>query len=534
MYKAITPEEAKAVVHGGGEVAFLDVREHGQYGEGHPLFAVSCPYSGLEHRVQRLVPATNTPVLLLDEGDNIAERAARRLSTLGYVNLHIVAGGAPGWAAAGFTLFKGVNVPSKLLGELAEHVWHPRTVTPTELSGWKADGREFNLFDTRPAPEYRKMSIPGARWLPNGELAHRFEAVAPDHATPIVLYCAGRTRGLIGAVGLRLAGVSHPVYVLENGTQGWALAGLSLDHNRTPTPLPGLDERAMDASRRRARILADTYQIPWINAEELAELAGDQSKTIYFFDIRSEDEYEAGHWPDAVHAPGVQLVQATDQWVAVRHGRLALFDDTGLRGTLAAFWLRQLGFEPFVVPDQGCVAELPGRIHRAPRRPSPQLLQITVLDAFNAVRRGEALLLDLRSSQDHRRERPAHARWAIRPRLEVALNGWRGPVYLFTADAHSAALAAIDLRELGVADVGLVTGGIEGWRQSGLPVLSSGEAFDADPIDYLQFVHDRHDGNLEAARRYLAWEQGLVAQLDANEWAEFDVVGPSIAISVGK
>jgi rhodanese-related sulfurtransferase len=133
MYKTITPNEAKADVHGGGEVAFLDVREHGQYGEGHPLFAVSCPYSELEHRVQRLVPVTNTPVLLLDEGDNIAERAARRLSTLGYVNLHIVAGGAPAWAAAGFTLFKGVNVPSKLLGELVEHVWHPRTVTPPDV-----------------------------------------------------------------------------------------------------------------------------------------------------------------------------------------------------------------------------------------------------------------------------------------------------------------------------------------------------------------------------------------------------------------
>jgi hypothetical protein len=32
-------------------------------------------------------------------------------------------------------------------------------------------------------------------------------------------------------------------------------------------------------------------------------------------------------------------------------------------------------------------------------------------------------------------------------------------------------------------------------------------------------VHDRHDGNKEAARRYLEWETGLVAQLDALELA---------------
>jgi hypothetical protein len=40
-------------------------------------------------------------------------------------------------------------------------------------------------------------------------------------------------------------------------------------------------------------------------------------------------------------------------------------------------------------------------------------------------------------------------------------------------------------------------------------------------------VHDRHDGNKEAARRYLAWETGLVAQLDAKEISAFRL--PSVA-----
>jgi hypothetical protein len=40
---------------------------------------------------------------------------------------------------------------------------------------------------------------------------------------------------------------------------------------------------------------------------------------------------------------------------------------------------------------------------------------------------------------------------------------------------------------------------------------------DADCIDYLFFVHDRHDGNREAARRYLSWETGLIARLDDSE-----------------
>jgi hypothetical protein len=36
-------------------------------------------------------------------------------------------------------------------------------------------------------------------------------------------------------------------------------------------------------------------------------------------------------------------------------------------------------------------------------------------------------------------------------------------------------------------------------------------------IDHLFFVHDRQDGNPEAARRYLEWELGLLAQLDPQE-----------------
>jgi hypothetical protein len=58
-------------------------------------------------------------------------------------------------------------------------------------------------------------------------------------------------------------------------------------------------------------------------------------------------------------------------------------------------------------------------------------------------------------------------------------------------------------------------------------VGSGAKPADGDAIDYLWFVHDRHDGNLDAARRYLAWEQGLIAQLDAEEKAEFDLVTPA-------
>ena len=101
-----------------------------------------------------------------------AERAARRLSSCGYSDVRTVDGGMPAWARAGYGVFAGVNVPSKTLGELAEHAFHPATIDAPTLHAWKAEGRRFHFFDVRPPAEYGKMRIPGARCLPNGELAH--------------------------------------------------------------------------------------------------------------------------------------------------------------------------------------------------------------------------------------------------------------------------------------------------------------------------------------------------------------------------
>jgi len=42
-------------------------------------------------------------------------------------------------------------------------------------------------------------------------------------------------------------------------------------------------------------------------------------------------------------------------------------------------------------------------------------------------------------------------------------------------------------------------------------------------IDFLFFTARRHEGDANAARQYLAWETGLVGQLDAQERAAFRI-----------
>ncbi|WP_342362825.1 rhodanese-like domain-containing protein [Terrarubrum flagellatum] len=524
--KPIDAKTAKARLHARGEIALLDVREQGQYGEGHPFLAVPCPYSRFENLAPSLVPRRGAPVLLVDDGDGVAERAASALDELGYRDVSWIDGGAPAWAEAGYTLFKGVNLPSKTLGELIELEWRVPHVSADRLDGWRNDGGAFRLFDGRPASEYRKMTIPGSTCFPNGELAHRMDAAIDDETVPVVVNCAGRTRSIIGAAGLKLAGVKNPVYALENGTQGWALSGRELWRGRLAAPLPDMDERAKAASAVRARALAKRCDIPFVDAQHLGLLASDASHTLYMLDVRTADEFAAGSIPGAVWAPAGQLAQATDQWVGVRRARVVLIDDTGLRAAITAVFLRQLNYDVFVFAMDGAKRS-PGEIVRADAPAPPKLPRLPSLSAAEAVALANngGLLIDLRGSMEYRAGHLAGAIWSIRPRLdELPIDAQRS--IALAGDEAFVALAAKDLIARGISRIAHVAGDITVWRVEGAPVMSSSdEPSDADAIDHLFFTHRRHDGDMADARRYLAWEMGLVAQLDAQERAEYRI-GP--------
>ena len=515
----VTPAAAKARLHEGGEIAFLDVREAAAFGEGHPLFAVPCPFSRLEAAAVALAPRADCPILLIDNGDGTAETAARRLTACGYSDLSYVAGGLPAWAAAGFGVFAGVNVPSKTLGELLEHDHRPAMIDASTLAGWRGEGRPHAFFDARPPAEYAKIRIEGARCLPNGELAHRLGAAVADAATPIVITCAGRTRGIVGALTLRAIGIRNPVYALENGTQGWALAGLPLDRGARADPLPALDEAQAKASRDRARHLARAAQLPRITVAEAERLLAEPGRTPFLFDLRSAEERDARPAPGAVPVLAGQLIQATDQYIGVRHARLILMDDTGLRAALAGLFLRALGFEVLVLAlDEAPDAVVPHIPPPALRAPAPPPV-VEARAAWNLAQSGVPVF-DLRASTEWETWRLDAARWVLRDDLPGALaKGVRRAILL--GDAVAVAAAAVDLREAGIAAAWLPADA-EACAQAGWPVDRARRRMSREEArDRVWFVHDRHDGNREASRQYLAWEMGLVNQLDEAERAAF-------------
>lgn len=519
---SVTASAVRDGLNRGDEMALLDVREAGQFGEGHPFFAVPAPYSRLEWDVPRLVPRRGTRIVLLDGGDGVAVRAAQRLAALGYQQLQVLEGGAPSWAAAGYTLFKGVNLPSKTFGELVEHAFGTPHVSAAELRRRQRAGEPLVLLDGRTLEEHRKMTIPGAIPVPNGELARHWSALAPDPATPIVIHCAGRTRSIIGAQVLRSMGIPNPVLALENGTQGWALSGLTLERGslrRSPTPRP---VQAVDQARA-ARVAADAGAA-LLTAAQAQAWIDDPERTTYVLDVRTAEEYAAGSLRGARHAPGGQLLQATDQTIGVRRSRVLLLDDDGVRAPVVAAWLARLGYETATV-EGGIHAALTVTGTEWARPPvAPPQVGLRELPGWLSSQQVPALLLDVQPSLAYRRQHAEGARWSVRPRVAAevrsAASGTLAPLLILAGDAASAAAAASEIAPGSVASVQWALAA--DWAAAGLPVQSSPDLpADADAIDYLFFVHDRHDGNLDAARRYLAWETGLIAQCAPDELAAF-------------
>ena len=251
----------------------------------------------------------------------------------------------------------------------------------------------------------------------------------------------------------------------------------------------------------------------------MADWRHDENRTLYLFDVRTEQEYRSGHLPGMVHAPGGQLVQATDHWIAVRGARIALCDDTGLRAANTALWLRAMGHDAYVLDlDVTAAGEQESGHGHGPDLEIAASLPVLEPGALVAAVSGGAVLLDLRNSMTFQRDRIEGARWTVRPRLGLLGLDPAEEVILAAGDSRAAELAAMDLRDMGITRISCLAGGPEEWRAAGLGLVSTLDALaESACIDTLFFVHDRHDGNLDAARRYLEWETGLLAQMDAQE-----------------
>lgn len=510
------------------EIALLDVREEHPFAQGHPLFAANLPLARIELDAFTRIPRLDTAIVVYDDGEGLAEPAARRLQDLGYTDVSLLAGGLQGWREAGGELFIDVNGPSKAFGELVESVRHTPSLSAQEVNGLLASQADVVVLDVRRFDEYRTMSIPGAVSVPGAELVWKARSLAPDPSTRIVVNCAGRTRSIIGTQSLVNAGLPNPVAALRNGTMGWLLAGQELDHGATRRG-GEVDAARQEEAAARARGVAERAGVRRAGPAELARFLAQPGRTTYRFDVRTPEEFEAGHLPGFRNFPGGQLVQETDHGAPVRGARIVLFDDDGVRANMTGSWLAQMAWEVWVLHD--AAAELAERGPVAPRRPQPHgPLAWTRAQQLAADLRdgaGATAVLDFSPSARYVEDHIPGAWFVLRSQLAQALQAIP-PARRYVLTCGDGSIAQYAAHEVGAlrpnAEVRVLDGGNAAWKAAGLPG-ESGETRLASPrIDRYRRPYEGTHAQHAAMQAYLDWEFGLVAQLARDGTHGFQVL----------
>lgn len=505
----ISVPELAAKFSSDAEFALIDPREQGVFTRGHLLGASNLPLSRLELLIGKTVPRKATEIILCDDGDGTAARAEAVLQALGYSDIKTLAGGVSAWAVSGYHVFTGVNIIGKAFGEYLEKSAGTPHITAEDLNARTQAGEQIYLLDSRTPAEHSNFCIPGALSCPNGEMVYRAVPSAPVDAT-VVVHCAGRTRSILGAQTLIEAGLANQVVALENGTMDWHFAGLELEHGAN-RPVDAPNAEAATVAQSAASAMAERAGVGAIDSATLEAWRHSEGATLYLFDVRSPNEYAAGHLAGARSVPGGQLVQNVDRYMVTRNARTVLIDTDGVRAKASAFWLARMGYKNVHTltaegTETSSSAEKPG----LSRDGNISVSELQSNPAF--------IIADIRKSSRYRRGHIPGAWFLTRAHLERdEANLPNGSIVLMSDDAAYAELAAQDLRNLG-RDVHHLEGGMAAWSaaggepEKGLSALASvPDDIHVDPSD-LDTTAQRE----REYRRYLDWEIGLIDMLEGD------------------
>ena len=286
----------------------------------------------------------------------------------------------------------------------------------------------------------------------------------------------------------------------------------------------------LQAATEAAARVAARCNIQRIDRATLAAWRAEAGRrTLYVLDVRTPEEYEAGHLDGARSAPGGQLVQETDAHIATWNARVVLVDDNGVRATMTASWLKQMGWNDVAVLVAG---PGDGDWVTGPYRPrvlglegiSPATIEPAALR--ERLGAGTAVVVDLDTSRRYAQAHIPGAWFAIRSRLPADFAGVpkAEAIVLTSPDGALARLAAAELAGNAGVPVMALAGGTEAWKEAGFPLESGATNMASAPDDVVLSARERGQGREEAMREYLAWEINLVNDMKTDDDQRFRVV----------
>lgn len=94
-----------------------------------------------------------------------------------------------------------------------------------------------------------------------------------------------------------------------------------------------------------AMVMYYTYESPlWISAEEAKKGIADRKYPV-ILDVRTNLEYNLGHYPEAVHIPTAELQDQVDHTIPNKQVGVLVYCNTGQRSRAAADVLKAKGYK---------------------------------------------------------------------------------------------------------------------------------------------------------------------------------------------
>ena len=518
MVQTISSQDLKNLLDGDSPFALIDVRESGEYNATHIPGAALIPRRRIEYIIEDSVPFKGTQVVVCDDDGRRAQLGAGTLEKLGYTNVSFLEGGTNRWASNDLPTEWGVNVPSKDFGEMQEVVHHVPEITADDLHQRIENGDKLVILDTRTPEEYHNFCIPGGRSMPGGELALRITDITKDldPGTTVVINCAGRTRSIMGTRVLQRMGV--PAVGLKNGTSGWLLAGYGLEYGGDRLELPEVSAESRAAAEEYAVRLASEDGVRYLDIPDLQQvLAKRGQESVYLIDVRTEEEYKAGHIPGFRWFPGGQAVQRSDDIAVVKNATYVFCCDGTARATITASIYRQLGHENVFAVDGGAPAWQAAGQNLETGVPASSLAGLSAAEAsvkkisaqdLNANQPDLVLFVD--TSEDFSQGHIPGAKWMTRSWLEVEIADTApkkdASITVTCRDGRGSTLAAATLQGLGYTNVMALDGGMAAWKKAGLTVEEGLTGIVRPPSDINYLGVSRSYGEM---MNYLRWETAL-------------------------
>ncbi len=518
MAEKISPQALQQLVDGKTPFALIDVREAGEHNSSHIPDSSLIPRRQLEFQMATAVPVKDVQVVLYDDNGQRASLAAATLERMGYTQVSVLDGGINWWAAQDYTTEWGSNVISKDFGEKVEVVHHVPEIEATDLHARIERGDKLVILDTRTPEEYQRFCIPGGRSVPGGELALRITDITKDldPDTTVIINCAGRTRSIIGTRVLQRMGMTN-IYGLKNGTSGWVLSGYELETGADRLQLPEPSPEGLAAADAYADRLAAEDGVRYVDIPTLQSMLDKRGRDVFYFvDVRTIEEYEKGHIPGFRWFPGGQVVQCSDDVVAVKHCPVVFACDGKARATIVASWYRQFGFTEVYAVQGGTAAwaaaglQLEQGIVAPPFGLAQAREQVQRLSPQDLHAAPPALVIFVETSQDFAQGHVPGARWVPRGALELQIADLapskETAIAVTCNGGANATLAGATLKDLGYQNVSVLEGGMAAWQAAGLTVETGLSGVMRPPTDMVLSGPDRNSAD---AINYLRWETAL-------------------------